>query len=134
MSVIDPEAFAREWIAAWNCSDVEAVLAHFSDDAVFVSPLAAAVTGNPEVRGKDNLRAYWTQALKSLPFRLQFVLESFAWDDKHLSLLIIFTSIEPGRAARKCELMHFRPDGMVSRGEGFSGSVLATAQGLPAAG
>lgn len=134
MSVIDPESFTREWIAAWNRSDAEAVLAHFAEDAVFVSALAATVTGNPEVRGKDNLRAYWTRALSLLTFRLQFVLESFVWDEKHFSLLIIFTSIEPGRAVRKCELMQFRPDGLVSRGEGFSCAVLAAAQGLPAAG
>lgn len=125
MNMIDPEAFAREWIDAWNRSDAEAVLNHFSDDAVFVSSLAATVTGNPEICGKDNLRAYWTQALKAIPFRLQFVLESWVWDDRTRALLIVFTSIEPGRTVRKCELMRFKPDGLVSRGEGFSGAILS---------
>jgi hypothetical protein len=33
-------AFAESWIAAWNRRDVEAVLAHYSKDAQFVSPVA----------------------------------------------------------------------------------------------
>ena len=38
-----PEAqgFAEEWAAAWNRRDVDAVLAHFHDDVVFTSPVAA---------------------------------------------------------------------------------------------
>jgi hypothetical protein len=27
--------FARDWVTAWNDRDVEAVLGHFADDAVF---------------------------------------------------------------------------------------------------
>lgn len=52
MSSIEPAVFSREWVAAWNCSDVEAILAHYADDVVFVSPLAATVTGGAEVHGK----------------------------------------------------------------------------------
>jgi ketosteroid isomerase-like protein len=33
-------AFANFWIAAWNRRDVEAVLAHYSEHAQFVSPVA----------------------------------------------------------------------------------------------
>jgi uncharacterized protein (TIGR02246 family) len=36
-------AFARQWVTAWNDRDVEAVLSHFADDAVFTSPLADRV-------------------------------------------------------------------------------------------
>ncbi|CAM5741348.1 nuclear transport factor 2 family protein [Mycolicibacterium aubagnense] len=65
----DPESFARDWYDAWNAHDVEAVLAHFHDDAVFTSPVAARVV--PEsggvVRGKDALRRYWFTALAALP-------------------------------------------------------------------
>jgi ketosteroid isomerase-like protein len=34
-------AFAGQWVEDWNNHDVEAVLAHFTDDVVFTSPLAA---------------------------------------------------------------------------------------------
>ena len=69
MPTTDKAAFADAWVRAWNAHDVEAVLAHFHDDVVFTSPVAARVV--PEsggvVRGKPALRAYWTAALTLLP-------------------------------------------------------------------
>ena len=69
MSTPDPTAFADDWVRAWNGHDVEAVLAHFHDDVVFTSPVAARVlpeTGGV-VRGKAALRDYWVTALGMLP-------------------------------------------------------------------
>lgn len=43
MSTPDPRVFAEDWLAAWNRHDVDAVLAHFHDDVVFTSPVAARV-------------------------------------------------------------------------------------------
>ena len=57
------------WVRAWNAHDVEAVLAHFHDDVVFTSPVAARLlpeTGGV-VRGKAALRDYWVTALNRLP-------------------------------------------------------------------
>ena len=69
MPTPDPDQFADDWVRAWNAHDVEAVLAHFHDDVMFTSPVAARVL--PEsggvVRGKDALRHYWSTALKMLP-------------------------------------------------------------------
>ena len=124
MRDFSPERFARDWIAAWNRSDAEAVLAHFADDAVFVSAVAAKVTGNPEVRGKSALRAYWTKALASLSAPLQFQLDSFVWDDRNRALLIVYVSAQAGRKVRKCELMCFGADGLIHRGEAFVGAVV----------
>jgi len=128
MSEFAPEIFAREWVAAWNRGDAEAVLAHHADDVVFVSPLAATVTGNPEIRGKAALRAYWTKALRSRTSPLQFALESFVWDEKNRALLVVYVSSEAERAVRKCELMHFAADGLIIRGEAFAGAALASVQ------
>jgi ketosteroid isomerase-like protein len=76
-SIADPEQFSREWAEAWNNRDVEGVLRHFHDDAVFTSPLAARVV--PEsggvIHGKQALRAYWTAALRRVP-NLHFVVQS----------------------------------------------------------
>ena len=124
MSAFAPERFARDWVAAWNRFDVDAVLAHFADDVVFVSPLAATVTGNAEVRGKSELRAYWTKALASRSGPLQFLFDSFIWDEQNRALLILYVSAEPLRKVRKCELMYFRPDGLIWRGEAFAGAVV----------
>jgi hypothetical protein len=61
--------FAQQWVDAWNAHDLDAVLAHFADDVVFTSPVAAQVT--PEsggmLRGKAALRAYWSAALARIP-------------------------------------------------------------------
>jgi ketosteroid isomerase-like protein len=69
MPTPEPQAFADEWVRAWNSHDVEAVLVHFHDDVVFTSPIAARVL--PEsggvVRGKEALRHYWITALALLP-------------------------------------------------------------------
>jgi hypothetical protein len=61
--------FARRWVKDWNGRDVEAVLSHFADDAVFTSPLAdRAVPGSGGViSGKEALRHYWTEALRHNP-------------------------------------------------------------------
>ncbi|RIQ22784.1 nuclear transport factor 2 family protein [Jiangella rhizosphaerae] len=77
MTTPDPHAFAREWAAAWNAHDVEAVLRHFHDDVVFTSPVATRVL--PEsggvLRGKDDLRRYWTEGLRLIP-DLRFTVEA----------------------------------------------------------
>jgi hypothetical protein len=77
MSLPHPEQFSREWANAWNSRDLEAVLRHFHDDAVFTSPVAAQVvpSSGGVIRGKEALRAYWTEALKRVP-DLHFVVES----------------------------------------------------------
>lgn len=103
MSAFAPERFARDWVAAWNRSDVDAVLSHFADDVVFVSPLAATVTGNAKVRGKSELRAYWTKALALSPGPLQFLFDSCIWDEQNHALLILYVSAESARKVRKCE-------------------------------
>ncbi len=45
MSRPDPESFARDWVAAWNDHDLDAVLAHYADGIVFHSPRIAQVMG-----------------------------------------------------------------------------------------
>lgn len=118
------ERFAREWVAAWNRSDVDTILVHYDDDVVFVSPLAASITGDPEVRGKAALRAYWTAALSSRSAPLQFSFESFVWDEQSRTLLIVYISTELARRLRKCELMQFKSNGLIQRGEAFAGAVI----------
>src|ERR1700753_2993722 len=65
----EPAGYAEEWAAAWNRRDVEAVLAHFHDDVVFTSPVAAGgVPGSKGVvSGKAALRGYWRAAVAAVP-------------------------------------------------------------------
>ncbi|WP_372346159.1 nuclear transport factor 2 family protein [Streptomyces sp. KL116D] len=61
-------AFVDSWVTAWNAHDLEALLAHFADDVTFRSPVAAQLLGGDGViRGKDGLRAYWTEGLRRIP-------------------------------------------------------------------
>ncbi len=63
----------EEWINAWNRRDAEAVLAGFSEDAIFRSPMAARVAGTDQLEGKAHLRGYWQAAMdriNHLHFRL----------------------------------------------------------------
>jgi ketosteroid isomerase-like protein len=72
----DADAFAQQWVDAWNAHDVESVLQHFADDVVFTSPVAAKLL--PEtagiIRGKPALRDYWTTALRRIT-NLRFTVE-----------------------------------------------------------
>lgn len=63
------QRFAESWLQAWNAHDVEAVLAHFADDAVFSSPVAAQLLDDSDgvLRGKPAIRAYWRRGLELIP-------------------------------------------------------------------
>ena len=78
----DREAFAREWIEAWNAHDLERILSHYAEDIVLTSPIAARRLGDPRgtVRGKAALRDYFAQGLAARPdlrFALRRAREAF---------------------------------------------------------
>ncbi|MCP9275382.1 nuclear transport factor 2 family protein [Mycolicibacterium arenosum] len=113
MPTPDRDAFTREWLTAWNSHDVEAVLAHFRDDVVFTSPVAARLlpaTGGV-VRGKAALRDYWTTALAKLP-DLHFELVAVHQGE---SLLVINYRNERGQLVN--EVLAFDGD-LVREGHG----------------
>jgi hypothetical protein len=65
----EAQAFAEEWIEAWNAHDLERVLAHYADDVAFSSPFAIELTGRADgtIEGKEALRAYFARALEAFP-------------------------------------------------------------------
>jgi ketosteroid isomerase-like protein len=67
--------FARDWLAAWNSHDLDAVLVHFADAVTFTSPVAARILAGSDgvIRGKAALRAYWSEGVRLIP-DLQFEL------------------------------------------------------------
>ena len=106
---IDPSQFAAHWAAAWNAHDVDAVLAHFHDDAVFTSPFARQLlpeTGGV-LRGKAAIRAYWSAGLARIP-DLRFHVEAvFAGIDT----LVIAYSNQKG--VRVSEVLRFSGDRVI---------------------
>lgn len=111
---IDVDAFARQWIAAWNAHDLEQTLAMFSEDVVFTSPFIVELLGREDgtVVGKAALRDYWGTALARLP-ELHFELEAVY--PGHGSVVITFVN-ERGR--RSADTLFFDAAGLVCRGHG----------------
>src|SRR5277367_3984108 len=79
MTVTREEAreLANHWVAAWNAHDLELIMAHYEEDVVLTSPVAAQLLGMPDgkVTGKANLRAYFQRGLEAYP-ELHFQLEN----------------------------------------------------------
>lgn len=72
--------FADEWIAAWNSHDLEQIMAHYADNVVLISPVAAKLLNDPSgaVKGKQALRAYFKKGLEAYP-QLKFELIETMW-------------------------------------------------------
>ena len=71
-----PAVHANSWIAAWNAHDLEAILAHYSDDVQFQADTVVTRWGKPDgmLRGKAELREHFRRGLEMAP-QLRFDLE-----------------------------------------------------------
>ena len=117
------DEFVAAWIAAWNRRDVEAVVARFSDGVEFTSRVAAEVTGNATLQGKEQVRQYWLDALEHIT-GVRFTLDYAIWDPARSEVAIVFDREVDGRRARACELLQFDESGLIVRGEGLRGAEL----------
>ena len=116
------EVFAAEWVAAWNARDVEAVLAHFAEDARFTSPRAAQRVGTAVVEGKEAMGAYWRLAAAQAT-SLHFVLDHVVWDEARQELVILYTNERDGQRTRACEWLRFGADGLAVEGAALYGAM-----------
>ena len=81
MDLAEAQAFTEQWVRDWNAHDVDALLAHFTDDVVFTSPVAIRVLGGDGViRGKETLRKYWSEGIRLIP-------------DLHFEVLAVYAGI-----------------------------------------
>ncbi|WP_314951561.1 nuclear transport factor 2 family protein [Bradyrhizobium cosmicum] len=110
------ERFVAAWRANWCRVDIDAVVAHFADDAQMRSPLALTLTGSPVVAGAENIRAYWRKAyghIESADLRIL----SWSWDEV-IARLTVWRQLGDTRAS---EFMDFNAAGRVVRSEAFYG-------------
>ena len=115
------QMFAKQWVADWNRRDAEAVLAHYADDAVFVSPKAERFTGKARVEGKAALRAYWQTALANIT-SLTFTLQEAFWSASSQTLIVLYRAeLGSQPPVRVAEVMQFR-GAQVVHGEGLYGA------------
>jgi hypothetical protein len=77
------EAIAAEWIDAWNAHDPERVVAHFADDVVVRSPVAAQLRPDSGgiLRGKDAVLSYYRDGLAAI-------------SDLHFTMIDVCTGVE----------------------------------------
>jgi steroid delta-isomerase len=116
-------AFADSWIAAWNRRDVEAVLAHYSEHAQFVSPVARNLVGRSILRNKKELEEYWRTALARVS-SLEFKLDHAVWDERRRELSVVYEANLNGERNRACEIMQFDTSGRQIRGEALYGAII----------
>lgn len=97
------EAFAREWIGAWNSHDLDRILSHYEEDLTFYSPFIPLLKFNDEgvIRSKADLARYFRIGLDAYPDLYFDYRECFAGVD---SLVLYYTSVNGRLAAEVFEL------------------------------
>ena len=103
-----PEGFAARWQAAWNAHDLDEILSHYSDDIVFRSRKALALTGAGTILGKAALRAYWSAALAAQP-DLHFTVTQVYIG--HETIVIAYRN---HRGVKAAETLTFGADGLAT--------------------
>ena len=77
------QEFAQEWVDSWNSHNLDRIMAHYAEDFEMTSPFIATLMQEPSgtLKGKENVRSYWSKALERLP-------------DLHFELIEVLTSVE----------------------------------------
>lgn len=80
LTEVSARNLATHWIGAWNSHDLDAILSHYGEDIVLVSPVAARLLDDPSgtVKGKKALRMYFKRGLEVYP-ELRFDLVDVMW-------------------------------------------------------
>jgi acyl-CoA thioesterase FadM/ketosteroid isomerase-like protein len=104
-------ALARDWVESWNAHDLDRILAHYDEDVVLTSPVAAKRFEDPTgtVRGKAALRNYFRIGLGMFP-DLRFELVDVMWG---ISSVVLYYRNQRGTMTG--ELMELGPSGHVTR-------------------
>jgi ketosteroid isomerase-like protein len=108
--------FVEAWCASWRRVDIDAVVAHFAEDAEMRSPLALKLTETPVIAGAENIRAYWRKAYGHIESADLKIL-NWSWDDA-IARLTVWWQLGDTRAS---EFMDFDRAGRVVRSEAFYG-------------
>jgi ketosteroid isomerase-like protein len=110
-------AFAAEWYAAWNSHDLDRIMGHWADDAVFTSPFAERIVGQTTLEGKAALREYWAKGLDAIP--------DLRFEPRRLlvgaeSIVLSYTN---NRGQECAEMLVIGPDHLAHRGYAHYGPI-----------
>ena len=69
LTMQEAQRFARDWCEAWNSHDIAAIMSHYAEDVVLISPTAAKLLKDASgtVNGKNALLNYFSIGLKAYP-------------------------------------------------------------------
>ena len=103
--------FARQWVAAWNSHDLDAIMSHYDVNVVLISPVAAKILDDPAgaVEGNAALRNYFKRGLEMYP-NLHFELLDVMYG---LSSIVVCYKNQKG--TRTAEFMEFGKNGKIIR-------------------
>jgi ketosteroid isomerase-like protein len=121
MKRIEAYELAANWVDLWNRKDVEAVLEHYCDDVIFMSPKATNIVGQSLLEGKEALSQYWKTACEKIE-KIEFKLDRVVWDPETSELVVIYEANLNGVRSRACETMRFDPSGKIVSGEAMYGA------------
>ena len=121
MTNAEAAKFAAQWVESFNRKDVNAVLAHFAEDATFRSPQAVSFGARPHLNSREELRTYWTAALQKIG-SLHFTLDGVVNDPAERRLVIIYLADIDGNRARAAEIYEFNEASKVIHGEAMYGA------------
>ncbi len=107
----DAKRFAKEWIAAWNSHDLDAILSHYAERATLTSPVAAKILidSSGTVNGRSAMREYFKRGLEIYP-DLRFDLQ-----DVMFGLSSIVLCYRNQKGTKTAEFMELSPDGKIVR-------------------
>jgi hypothetical protein len=111
--------FAASWVEAWNSRDLDRIVAQYSEDVVFSSPLIQTIGGGNSntIRGRVALRSYFSAALCNFPslcFRLRAV---YVGDE---AVILLYDNVNGLAASEKLKL---NEKGQITRGWVYYGRV-----------
>ncbi len=103
-------AFAEDWVEAWNSHDLDAIVSHYEDDVILVSPIAVKILNHSSgaVIGKAALRQYFKQGIEVYP-DLKFELIYVMWG---ISSMVLYYINQNGTKAG--EFMEINAGGKVT--------------------
>lgn len=102
-------AYVDHHVEVWNRHDIDEILALYAPDAELTSPLAKDVVGSALVRGREELREYFTVALKANPGLAFHVHDVLRGED---SITFYMSSIGGRMVA---EVLFINSDGLVGK-------------------
>lgn len=107
----DAERLAREWLAAWNAHDLDAIVDLYAPDVVFQTPTVIDTLGIPDgiVTGPDALREHFARGLARLP-DLRFELDGVYTGVRSVAIRYHWADGTP-----VCELHEYDPQERIER-------------------